>query len=126
MGSDGVAGTFETGDPCAKNKILIAIARPACKTTTTISRMRDGFASMAETTGYLCFCEISIDSTQGISGLDIQVPEEENGGHGKDDADECVVERCGICQNAVPVAIQAAAGTYEPKATKTQAPQGSR
>ena len=88
--------------------------------------MRDGFASMAETTGYLCFCEISIDSTQGISGLDIQVPEEENGGHGKADADECVVERCGICQNAVPVAIQAAAGTYEPKATKTQAPQGSR
>jgi hypothetical protein len=53
MGSDGVAGTFETGDPCAKNKILIAIAGPACKATTTISRMRDGFASMAETTGYL-------------------------------------------------------------------------
>jgi hypothetical protein len=102
------------------------MARPACKTTTTISRIRDGFASMAETTGYLCFFEISIDGTQGMSGLNIQVSEQENGGHGKTNADECVVERCDICQNAIPLAIQAAAETYEPKATKTQAPQGSR
>jgi hypothetical protein len=31
----------------------MAMAKPACRTTTTMSRMRDGFASMAETTGYL-------------------------------------------------------------------------
>ena len=63
---------------------------------------------------------------KGMSRLNIQVSEKENGGHGKTNADECVVERCDRCQNTVPVANQAAAGTYEPKATKTQAPQGSR
>lgn len=53
MGSEGVAGASETGLPWAKNKILMAMARPACRATTTTRRMRDGFASMAETTGYL-------------------------------------------------------------------------
>jgi len=36
---------------CAKNRILIAMASPACSAMTTTSRIRDVFASVAETTG---------------------------------------------------------------------------
>jgi hypothetical protein len=45
------AGASDTGLPCAKNKILIAIARPACSAMTTISRICEVFLSVAETTG---------------------------------------------------------------------------
>jgi hypothetical protein len=109
MGSEGVAGTFVTGEPCAKNRILIAMARPACRTTTTISKMRDGFASMAETTGYLCIRRLVLiprAMVRRAAGLNVQVSEEENSGHGQTDADEGVVERCDMGQNTIPVAIE--------------------
>jgi len=47
------SGFFATGEPCAKNKILIAIARPACNATTATSRTFEVLTSVAERTGHL-------------------------------------------------------------------------
>lgn len=51
IGSGNFGLPLAAGLPCAKKRILIAIARPAWRTKTTTSRMRDVLASVAETTG---------------------------------------------------------------------------
>lgn len=61
-----------------------------------------------------------------VFGSNIQVPEEENGGHGEANADECIVERCDVGQHTSPVAIHADVKAYQSTATKTQVPQESR
>lgn len=49
--SFGASPALETGLPVAKNRILIAIAKPACNARTTMSSTFDLFASIADTIG---------------------------------------------------------------------------
>ena len=48
-----VSGFFAAGELCAKNRILIAIAKPACSATTATSRTLEVLTSVADKTGYL-------------------------------------------------------------------------
>lgn len=97
MGSGGLPAdpSLIAGEACAKNSILIAIARPACNATTTISRILEVLTSVALSTGYL-HRSLAGDETSFISVRcdHLQVAEQKHGREGEAYAYEGVVESC--------------------------------
>lgn len=87
-----VSDFFVAGELCAKNKILIAIANPACSATTATSKTLEVLTSVADSTGYLSSYQqipLNLKTSKRYS----QIPEQKHSRNHEPNPNKRIIQR---------------------------------